>query len=49
MNIDSQEAFDNEYRAEQFRAFQEYMEELAAVIPMQFRYEIVPVNKRVKN
>ena len=49
LNINSQEAFDKDYRASQFRAFQEYMEELAAVIPMQFRYEIVPVNKRVKN
>ena len=49
MNIDSQKAFDNDYRAEQFRAFQEYMEDNALVIPMQFRYEIVPVNKRVKN
>ena len=49
MNIDSKEALDNEYRAKQFREFQEYMEDLAAVIPMQFRYEIVPVNKRVKN
>lgn len=49
MNIDSKDAFDNEYRASQFRKFQEYMEEKALVIPMQFRYEIVPVNKRVKN
>ena len=49
LNIDSKEAFDTEYRAGQFRAFQEYMEEQAFVIPMQFGYEIVPVNKRVKN
>lgn len=49
MNIDSKEAFDNDYRASQFRAFQEYMEDNALVIPMQFRYEIIPVNKRVKN
>ena len=49
MNIDSKEALDNEYRAKQFREFQEYMEEEAFVIPMQFRYEIIPVNKRVKN
>lgn len=48
-NIDSKEAFDSEYRSQQFRAFQEYMAEEVPVIPMQFRSEIVPVNKRVKN
>lgn len=48
-NIDSKDAFDANFRASQFRAFQEYMQEEAPVIPMQFRYEIVPVNKRVKN
>lgn len=48
-NIDSKEAFDAKYRASQFRSFQEYMAEEVPVIPMQFRYEIVPVNKRVKN
>ncbi|MGM9948733.1 MAG: oligopeptide ABC transporter substrate-binding protein [Lysinibacillus sp.] len=49
MNIDSTEAMDTKYRGEQFRKFQEYMEEKALVIPMQFRYELFPVNKRVKN
>ena len=49
MNIDSKKAFDSQYRAEQLRAFQEYMEKNANIIPMQFSYEIVPVNKRVKN
>lgn len=48
-NIDSPAAFDTKYRAEQFRAFQENLEEVATTIPMQFRYEIFPVNKRVKN
>ncbi|RUL54257.1 oligopeptide ABC transporter substrate-binding protein [Lysinibacillus antri] len=48
-NIDSPKSFDTQYRASQFRAFQEYLEEVATVIPMQFRYEIFPVNKRVKN
>ncbi|MBB5150261.1 oligopeptide ABC transporter substrate-binding protein [Ureibacillus thermosphaericus] len=47
--IDSPEAFDQSYRAEQFRIWQQYMEEQAPVIPLQFSYEIVPVNKRVKN
>lgn len=49
MNIDSKESFDNGYRASQFQTFQKYMEDNALVIPMQFSYEIVPVNKRVKN
>ena len=48
-SIDSKEAMDTEFRGKQFRAFQEYMEEKALVIPMQFRYELFPVNKRVKN
>jgi len=47
--IDSPDAFDTEYRAEQFKIFQQHIEEVATTIPMQFRYEIVPVNKRVKN
>ncbi len=47
--IDSPKAFDTEWRAEQFKAFQQHIEEVATTIPMQFRYEIVPVNKRVKN
>ncbi|KGR80568.1 oligopeptide ABC transporter substrate-binding protein [Ureibacillus manganicus] len=49
VGIDSPQAFDAEWRAEQFKAFQEHIEEMATTIPMQFRYEIVPVNKRVKN
>lgn len=47
--IDSPEAFDQSYRAEQFRIWRQYMAEQAPVIPLQFSYEIVPVNKRVKN
>lgn len=48
-NIDSPKAFDADYRAGQFRAWQEYMAEEAPVIPTMYRYELVPVNKRVKN
>lgn len=48
-SIDSKEALDTDFRGKQFRAFQEYMEDNALVIPMQFRYELFPVNKRVKN
>ncbi|WP_313892493.1 oligopeptide ABC transporter substrate-binding protein [Psychrobacillus sp.] len=49
INIDSPEAFDADYRAGQFKAWQEYMAEQAPVIPTMYRYELVPVNKRVKN
>lgn len=48
-NIDSAKSFDKKYRAQQFRAFQQHLEDVATMIPMQFRYEIYPVNKRVKN
>ncbi|MFJ8064093.1 ABC transporter substrate-binding protein [Psychrobacillus sp. NPDC096426] len=48
-NIDSAKSFDADYRAKQFRAWQEYMAEEAPVIPLMYRYELVPVNKRVKN
>lgn len=48
-NIDSPEAFDTEYRAGEFRKWQEYMTENASIIPTMYRYELVPVNKRVKN
>lgn len=47
--IDSPEALDSDYRMEQFQAWQEYMTEVSAVIPMQFRYELRPVNDRVLN
>ena len=49
LGIDSPQAFDAEWRAQQFKAFQEHIEEIATTIPLQFRYEIFPVNKRVKN
>ena len=48
-NIDSAKSFDTEFRAEQFKIFQEHIEEVATTIPLNFRYEIVPVNNRVKN
>ncbi len=48
-NIDSAKSFDKKYRAQQFRAFQQHLEDVATMIPMQFRYEIYPVNKRIKN
>lgn len=47
--IDSEDALDAEFRAGKFREWQEYMAEVSAVIPMQFRYELFPVNDRVKN
>lgn len=48
-DIDSKEALDAEFRAGKFREWQEYMAEVSAVIPMNFRYELRPVNDRVKN
>lgn len=47
--IDSPEAIDGEFRAKKFREWQEYMQDVSAVIPMQFRYELRPINDRVKN
>jgi peptide/nickel transport system substrate-binding protein len=47
--IDSPEAFDAEYRAGKFREWQEYMSENAPIIPTQYRLELRPINKSVKN
>ena len=47
--IDSPEAFDAEYRAGKFREWQEYMSENAPIIPTQYRLELRPINKAVKN
>lgn len=47
--IDSVEALDPKFRSDAFKKWQEYMYEQATTIPMYFRTEIVPVNKRVKN
>ncbi|WP_042471221.1 oligopeptide ABC transporter substrate-binding protein [Bacillus ndiopicus] len=48
-NIDSKEAFDATYRAEQFAAFEKEIHDVAPIIPMMYRLELSPVNKRVKN
>ncbi|WP_432702068.1 oligopeptide ABC transporter substrate-binding protein [Lysinibacillus sphaericus] len=48
-NIDSEAALDAHYRAQAFRAWQVYMNDKATIIPMYFRTEIIPVNKRIKN
>ena len=47
-NIDSDKAFDSEYRAEQFAAFEKEIYEQAPVVPMMYRLELTAVNKRVK-
>lgn len=49
LDIDSKESMDPEHRAKAFRTWQEYMSEQAVTVPMYFRTEIIPVNKRVKN
>lgn len=46
-NIDSNKAFDAEYRAEQFAAFEKELFDTAAVIPMTYRLELTAVNKRI--
>ena len=48
-NIDSSKSFDPKYRAEQFAKFEEIIFENAPVVPMMYRLELTPVNKRVKN
>jgi peptide/nickel transport system substrate-binding protein len=47
--IDSKEAIDSAIRAEAFRAWEEYMFEQATTVPIYFRTEIKPINKRVKH
>ena len=47
--IDSKEAMDTNYRADAFRAWEEYMFENATTVPIYFRTEIIPINKRVKH
>ncbi|GEK33412.1 oligopeptide ABC transporter substrate-binding protein [Kurthia sibirica] len=48
-NIDSKESLDPAYRSEAFLTWQQFMSENAATVPMYFRTELIPVNKRVKN
>lgn len=48
-DIDSEDAMNPEFRSKAFRKWQEYMSETATTMPMYFRTELVPVNKRVKN
>lgn len=48
-DIDSAESLDPAHRGEAFRKWQEFMSENANVVPMYFRTELIPVNKRVKN
>ncbi|WP_431029231.1 oligopeptide ABC transporter substrate-binding protein [Lysinibacillus sp. LZ02] len=48
-NIDSAKSFDTDYRAEQFAKFEEMIFEGASVVPIMYRLELTPVNKRVKN
>lgn len=47
-DIDSKESMDPAHRAKAFRAWEEYMFAQATTVPMYFRTEIIPVNKRVK-
>lgn len=49
INIDSNKSFDEKYRAEQFAKFEEIVADVAQVAPIQYRLEIFPINKRIKN
>lgn len=46
--MNSQKAFDADYRKEQFNKWQEYMNEQAFVVPVQYHYSVVPVSTKVK-
>jgi len=48
-DMNSDKPKEEKYRSKAFRTWQEYMSEQATTIPMYFRTEIIPVNKRVKN
>ncbi|MDM5232160.1 oligopeptide ABC transporter substrate-binding protein [Lysinibacillus pakistanensis] len=48
-DIDSEKSMDPDHRAKAFRTWQEYMSKTATTMPMYFRTELFPVNKRVKN
>jgi len=47
-DIDSPKAMDAKFRTDKFKEWQEYMAENSPVIPVTFRYELVPVSKRLK-
>lgn len=48
-NINSSEAFDEDYQTNAYREWQQYAFEEAFAIPTLFRNEILPVNNRVKD
>lgn len=48
-NINSSEAFDEDYQQDAYREWQQYAFEEAFAIPTLFRNEILPVNNRVKD
>ena len=48
-NIDSSKSFDADFRAGEFAKFEKIMADNAPVVPMMYRLQLVPVNKRVKS
>ena len=48
-NIDSSKSFDADYRAGEFKKFEDIIAENVPVVPMMYRLELAPVNKRVKS
>lgn len=48
-SLDSQKAFNESYRKQQYAKWQKYMNQEAYVVPLSYDYNTVPVSKRVKN
>lgn len=48
-SLNSQKAFNDSYRKQQFYKWQAYMNKEAFVIPLNYNYQTVPVSKKVKN
>ena len=47
-NMNSEKAFDTNYRIKQFHKWQAYMNKEAYVVPMQYYYDATPVAKNIK-
>lgn len=48
-SLDSQKAFNESYRKQQYAKWQKYMNQEAYVVPLNYDYSTFPVSKKVKN
>ncbi|MDO5095547.1 MAG: oligopeptide ABC transporter substrate-binding protein [Peptostreptococcaceae bacterium] len=48
-DISSEKAFDDQFRLDAYKRFEDYMFEQVPMIPIQFRTSVIVVNNRVKN